>query len=40
MQVPELLAASEVCMLSSKDGEGFSNAIIEDMDGRAPRRSH
>ena len=36
MQVPELLAASEVCMLSSKDGEGFSNAIIEYMDAARP----
>jgi glycosyltransferase involved in cell wall biosynthesis len=36
MQVPELLAASEVCALSSKDGEGFSNAIIEYMSAARP----
>ena len=31
MRVAELLALSDVCVLSSKGGEGFSNAIIEYM---------
>jgi glycosyltransferase involved in cell wall biosynthesis len=36
MRVAELLAVSEVCVLSSKDGEGFSNAIIEYMAAARP----
>ena len=36
MRVAELLAVSEVCVLSSKGGEGFSNAIIEYMAAARP----
>jgi glycosyltransferase involved in cell wall biosynthesis len=36
MRVAELLAVSEVCVLSSKDGEGFSNAITEYMAAARP----
>jgi glycosyltransferase involved in cell wall biosynthesis len=36
MRVAELLAASEVCVLSSKGGEGFSNAITEYMAAARP----
>jgi glycosyltransferase involved in cell wall biosynthesis len=36
MRVAELLAVSEVCVLSSKDGEGFSNAIVEYMAAARP----
>ena len=32
----ELLAVSDVCVLSSRDGEGFSNAIIEYMAAARP----
>ncbi|MDX6612678.1 MAG: hypothetical protein QOD75_1864 [Blastocatellia bacterium] len=36
MRIAELLAVSEVCVLSSKDGEGFSNAITEYMAAARP----
>ena len=36
MRVAELLAVSEVCVLSSKDGEGFSNSIVEYMAAARP----
>lgn len=36
MRIAELLAVSEVCVLSSKDGEGFSNAIVEYMAAARP----
>ena len=36
MQVPQLLSLSEVCVLSSKSGEGFSNAILEYMAAARP----
>jgi glycosyltransferase involved in cell wall biosynthesis len=36
LQVAELLSVSEVCVLSSKAGEGFSNAIIEYMIAARP----
>jgi glycosyltransferase involved in cell wall biosynthesis len=36
MRVAELLAVSDVCVLSSKDVEGFSNAIIEYMAAARP----
>jgi glycosyltransferase involved in cell wall biosynthesis len=35
-RVSELLAVSEVCVLSSKDGEGFSNSITEYMAAARP----
>ena len=35
-RVGELLAVSDVCVLSSRDGEGFSNAIIEYMAAARP----
>ncbi len=36
MRVAELLAVSEVCVLSSRAGEGFSNAIVEYMAAARP----
>ena len=36
MRVAELLAVSDVCVLSSKDVEGFSNAIVEYMAAARP----
>lgn len=36
MRIADLLAVSEVCVLSSKDGEGFSNAIVEYMAAARP----
>jgi len=36
VQVAELLSVSDVCVLSSKGGEGFSNAIIEYMIAARP----
>jgi len=36
LRTAELLAVSEVCVLSSKDGEGFSNSLVEYMAAARP----